>query len=111
MFALQVVLFVIYLLNYLIAIVSDSYSHVTENQAEAILLGRLDLNGEHLKSLWSKPDKDIEMIMMATCINTNDSSAWEGVAKSIKRKIGETNRIIEQRFAHLTRMIRNISGQ
>ena len=95
-FAAQIILFVIYFLNYLIAIVSDSYHYVSENQALAVLLGRLDLNGEHLKSRWKKPQKDIEMLIMATCINQSDSRAWEGMAKSLKRKINETNKLIEQ---------------
>lgn len=100
----------IYLLNFLIAIVSDSYSNVIENQAQAVLLGRLDLNGEHLKSLWRMPEKDIELLMLATCIEQSDSNAWEGISKSIKRKINESNKMIDQKFKNLARLIRGQVG-
>ena len=73
---MQILLFVVFFLNYLIAIVSDSFENVTENQAMAVQNGRHALNGDYLKSTWSESEHDIEMIVMATTITTEVDGEW-----------------------------------
>ena len=57
-----------FFLNYLIAIVSDSYANIIENQALTVIKGRDDLNGEHFRRELIKRRKDVELIVMATVI-------------------------------------------
>jgi hypothetical protein len=48
-FIIQILMFIVFFLNYLIAIVSDSYANIVENESLAVINGRDDLNGDHLR--------------------------------------------------------------
>ena len=61
-------LFCVFFLNYLIAIVSDSYANIIESEAMTITLGRDDLNGEHLRRLTDEVTEDVDLIVMSTVI-------------------------------------------
>ena len=73
---MQILLFVVFFLNYLIAIVSDSFSNVIENQAMAVQNGNHALNGDYLRSSGEEAEQDIEMIVMATSINKDAGAEW-----------------------------------
>ena len=98
----------VFFLNYLIAIVSDSFENVTENQALAIQNGRHALNGDHLKSNWSEPERDIELLVMATTIIQVDAE-WQGVSKSVKKRIDVTDKLIEERFGSVMKHVSKIN--
>lgn len=68
-FGIQILLFVVFFLNYLIAIVSDSYANISENAHVAIIVSRDNLNGEHLRGqMPSATANDIGVICMSTVI-------------------------------------------
>ena len=73
---MQILLFVVFFLNYLIAIVSDSFSNVIENQAMAVQNGRHALNGDYLRSSGEEAEQDIELIVMATPIAEDAGAEW-----------------------------------
>ena len=73
---MQILLFVVFFLNYLIAIVSDSFSNVVENQAMAVQNGRHALNGDYLRSSGEEAEQDIELIVMATSIAKDAGAEW-----------------------------------
>lgn len=50
LFAMQVLISVIFFLNYLIAIVSESFNTIITNEEIAVLKGRDDLNGANFCS-------------------------------------------------------------
>lgn len=79
-------------MNYLIAIVSDSYARIIENRVLAVQDGRHELNGDILKSIWlMKAPKNRDFIIMATELGSNEGggeeSAWEGAVGTIKKAI------------------------
>lgn len=96
MFTMQIILFLIYYLNYLIAIVSDTYQNITENKALAVRDGQHTLNGDYLRSTSERHEEEIEMLVMATKISQDMDQEWNGVTKSIKKRIGESEKSIKK---------------
>ena len=79
----------VFLLNYLIAIVSDTYNNIIENEKMAFLTSREDLNCEFMKeeSTSENMQKTVELLVFASINDASGDAEWEGMGKSIKKQI------------------------
>lgn len=87
---------VILALNFLIAIVSQSYEHIMSRQQEAIIMSRSELNMEYAKQVNPDAKCDIEMLILATNIGEKNQNEWAGLTQNIKtevRKVRETLKV------------------
>lgn len=75
-------------LNFLIAIVSESYGDIMERQDEAIVQSRNDLNLEYVKEKCPDSKYDIEFLVIASSIVLDENEQEEmvqGLKKDIKK--------------------------
>lgn len=77
------------MLNYLIAIVSDSYSYIIENEPMAILKSREEQNAEFRREGNFDTDKSIDIIVVSSILSELAGAEWQGMSKSIKKRIGK----------------------
>jgi hypothetical protein len=76
LFIFQILLFLVFFLNYLIAIVSDSYANLVESEELAIIRGRDDLNNDHFMRTVDKVQEDLDIVVFSTVIGENQDSDW-----------------------------------
>jgi hypothetical protein len=72
-------------LNFLIAIVSQSYESVISNQDRAINEGIMDLNWENTLEQNLKADEDIDFVVMIMESQDMEGDQWMGLTRSIKK--------------------------
>ena len=88
-----IVVMIIFFTNYLIAIVSDSYAYIMENEKMAEIEGQDELNNELIalvSTMGAEAVKTpISYVIMATNL-TEEENEWGGIAKTIKKKIVNT---------------------
>jgi len=102
----QVIIVVICMLNFLIAIVSDSYNFIMEREKIARIERREQISYAGMYEITS--DEQIEAVILATKLNTDSddlADQWEGVTKNIKRQISKLEANNVHRFASLKREI------
>lgn len=83
MFYLETWLFVVFFLNYLIAVVSDSYDQVIENQALAVRDSRHSLNRDLFDSKFEQSEESVPIVVMSTIFDKGEETEWQGIGKSI----------------------------
>lgn len=112
-FVMQIFFFIIFFLNYLIAIVSDSYAKVIESEQLAVQDGRHALNEDTLKSFWfNKATRNQDFIVMATELgNTDQESAWEGVVGSVKKVVKKQQKSSAKEFKQIKSSVDEIQSQ
>lgn len=76
----SILVLVIFALNFLIAIVSQSYESIMDRQQEAIIKSRSELNQECMQELNPEKDKEVEILVLQTSVNFNADSEWDGVS-------------------------------
>ena len=88
-----ILVMIIFFTNYLIAIVSDSYAFIMENEKMAEIEGQDELNNELISTVSTMGASGvmdpISYLIMASNL-TEDENEWGGVAKTIKKKIVNT---------------------
>ena len=82
---------VIMALNFLIAIVSQSYESVMDRQLEAIVESHCDLNLQCMQELNPRSDLEILFIVLRTIIDVGVDGSWDGITQTLKK----SNRKIE----------------
>lgn len=91
-FGIQILVLVVFFLNFLIAIVNDAYENVNENFLIEQISGRCDLNGELLRGQTSHTSKDNELIVMSTKTSDSNDSNWQGITRQIKKRMDHTDK-------------------
>ena len=97
------VVVVICMLNFLIAIVSDSYNYIMEREKFAYIERREQISYAGMYEITS--DEQIEAVILATKLNIDSDDQWEGVTKNIKKQISKLEANNVHRFASLKREI------
>ena len=70
----------LFFLNYLIAIVSESFAEIIATEEIAVIRGRAVHNKEHFRSTADdEDDNDIELILLSTATGQNTSGEWGGI--------------------------------
>lgn len=88
----------IFFLNYLIAIVSESFSEIIANEEIAVIVGRAAHNREHFRSTtdddsdFEDNGNDIELILLSTVTGQNTSGEWGGIVMTIKKRFDVTEK-------------------
>ena len=72
-------------LNFLIAIVSQSYERIMDRQTEAIIESRDDLNLQYCRETNMMSDKDVMAVILRTAKEMGADSEWDGVSQNIKK--------------------------
>ena len=87
----QIVLLVICMLNFLIAIVSDSYNWIQENQKVQRIERQETINMEAIynsvNSDGKGEDEGIDVIQMYSDLSNEEDTEWEGTTRVIKKCI------------------------
>ena len=81
---MQVFIFVVFFLNYLIAIVSDSYDQIKENQALAVRQNRHELNRDLILSEFSQSLEEHDLILVCS-VKEESNNEWQGLGSYINR--------------------------
>lgn len=97
LYGLQIQVYLIFLLNFLIAIVSDSQASIVEQEQMTILQGREEQNHEFFMEHLTEADynQSIEAIVFATKLDDSADGEWVGITQTIKkfiRKVDEGNK-------------------
>ena len=94
----QILVIVICMLNFLIAIVSDSYANIMENDKRTQLEGRNTMSAELMQEMGFLEifNKPITGIILATD-TSGESEIWQGMAKTLKKKIVQANSALMKR--------------
>lgn len=88
----------LFLLNYLVAIVGDTYGAIMESQQLQVVLGRDQLNCENQRQQMIEAERDLELIVMCTVGGgSGGGGEWQGATSAIKKRIGETDTLITKR--------------
>lgn len=81
----QIIIIVICMLNFLIAIVSDSYNYIVEREQLAAIERQEEIAYDSLYD--TSFDSDIYSMIIASDFRVLASSAWEGATKVLKKRI------------------------
>ena len=78
-------------LNFLIAIVSQSYESVMDRQLEAIVESHCDLNLQYMQEINLRSEEEILYILLRTTLDVGVDGSWDGITQTLKK----SNRKIE----------------
>ena len=89
MWIIMIVINVIFLLNFLIAIVSQSYEELIESQEKAILNSKLELNMEFLfmNKNSSEINRPTRFLVMATMKDVDADGEWHGLTRKVRQTV------------------------
>ena len=92
---------VIMALNFLIAIVSQSYESIMDRQLEAIVESHCDLNLQCMQELNPRSEEEILYIVLRTTIDVGVDGSWDGITQNLKK----SNRKIEDQIIMLAKKL------
>ena len=85
------------LLNFLIAIISQSYEQVMDQQELHIYKQKAELIWETAVIFNNQPW--VEFMLITNAVGGGDSSEWRGVVKSVKQCMTEENKVLRQQMS------------
>ena len=87
---------VIMALNFLIAIVSQSYESIMDRQLEAIVESHCDLNLQCMQELNPRSEEEILYIVLRTTIGVGADGSWNGVTQTVKKDLRKIEDLIRE---------------
>ena len=100
---------VILALNFLIAIVSQSYESIMDRQEEAIILSKSELNMEYTRQVDPNSGMDVEMIVLATKLGRDRKSKdgqWSGLSQNIKDDVRASRKAARSELQRLNQSLK-----
>ena len=105
---------VILALNFLIAIVSQSYESIMDRQEEAIILSKSELNMEYTRQVDPNSGMDVEMIVLATKLGRDRKSKdgqWSGLSQNIKDDVRASRKATRSELQRMNQRLKTNFAQ